>query len=72
MPPTETPPPKMNRQQRRAFQRWLVTPEGKAKVAAVQAANAKKALEAARLAEAMGQKQVAVSPEMYAKLAASA
>lgn len=39
MPPTETPPPKMNRAQLRAFKRWLCTPEGKREVAKVKARN---------------------------------
>lgn len=70
MPPAMAGEPKMNREQRRRCEKFLKTTEGKAKLAAVKAKKAKDELNAARLAEAMGQKQVAVSPELYAKLAA--
>ncbi len=42
-------PPKMNREQKRAFMRYLKTPEGRARLAAVKEANAKKAKLAAMM-----------------------
>jgi predicted Zn-dependent protease len=74
MPPDMTPPPKMNREQKRKFKRWLGTEEGKLAVAKVKARNEaarqQLALRKAREAEAEGQVQTVVSPEAYAKLAA--
>lgn len=45
-------PPKMNREQKRAFRKWLQTPEGKASVAKVKANNARKAAMEAAVKEA--------------------
>lgn len=61
-------PPKMNREQRRRFEKFLKSPEGQAKLAVVKAAEAKKKLDAARLAEAMGQRLTVTSPERVAQL----
>ncbi len=52
MPPTETPPPRMNRQQRRAFVKFMKTPEGKARLAAVKRENEEKAARKEELVQA--------------------
>lgn len=49
MPPTASPPPRMNREQRRAFVKFMKTPEGKAKLARVKRENEAKAARKAEL-----------------------